>query len=76
MNVESIPTATLTTLRYWAPGPFASSFGDDATDHEAPAYDGLADCLSRGLLEHVPNFSQWADGYRPTHAGNALLSNI
>ncbi len=67
---------TLTTLRYWNAGPFSAQFGDDAEGHDEAAYNGLVVCLDLGLLNHVPNFSQYADGYRPSMAGLQILAEL
>ena len=69
MNSAS-PDPVLTTLRYWAPGPFASSLGDDGDAHLAAGYDGLAECLDEGLLAHVPA----ADRYRLTARGERMMA--
>lgn len=65
-------TAEFITLQYWAPGPFASDYcGTDDEAHEEAAYGGLAGCLDRGLLRHLPS----CDRYEPTNKGHRLLAS-
>lgn len=62
--------ATLRTLKYWAPGPYADHVHTHTPDRVLDvAYDGLALALDLGLLWHKP----MADRYVLTAHGQELI---
>jgi hypothetical protein len=51
-NKAAPSPAALTTLRYWAPGPFASSLASPE-DHLDAGYGGWGECFDAGWLRAV-----------------------